>query len=206
MDRHHPAWRIQTSLSPSDSIDLASSDLAVEIFKWVGEEFGIIVDDETSRPKRKTDEKPPISPPKAKRSRNSTGSKRSSKPVEDEKDKTRKNIKNDSGKSAKAKEEIEGLDENPKGRGSVDKGTEDTKDIMVTGKGKGKAGAHISSRLTERHTTERGIYFNTCYIDRYLICFYLVVHDPDVILNNEDIPVDKKSQDQPSDDIEVKGE
>ena len=90
LDKHHPVWRVQTSLSPSDSIDLNNSDLVVEIFKWVGEEFGIVVDDETSCPKQKTNEKPPISPPKVKRSHNSTRSLRSSMLVVDEKDEMRK--------------------------------------------------------------------------------------------------------------------
>ena len=70
-DKHLPAWRIQTSLS-SDCINLSDSDVYLEIFKWVGDDFGIIIDDHPTRPKRKPDEKPPISPPKAKRSRDST--------------------------------------------------------------------------------------------------------------------------------------
>ena len=88
---------------------------------------------------------------------------------------------------------------------------DDTEEGKVKGKGKEREDAGISGGVTRRNAIKSGKYLNTYYIYIYIIHLYLVPPKPDVILNDdftlsEDVPVDKQSQDQPGDDIEMESE
>ena len=68
-DESHLDWCIEDT-PPNKGFEISDSNL-LSIYRWVGEEFGIAFGIEASRLKRKVEDKPPTSPPKAKKSHES---------------------------------------------------------------------------------------------------------------------------------------
>ena len=68
-DAKRPSWHTQDL--PLDGGLANSASEIVEIYTWVGEEFGTLIDDGPSRPKRKVEDIPPTTPPKVKKPRES---------------------------------------------------------------------------------------------------------------------------------------
>ena len=68
-DAKRPSWYTQ-DMPPDGDLTNPASEI-VEIYTWVGEEFGVLIDDGPSRPKHKVEDVPPTTPPKAKKSRES---------------------------------------------------------------------------------------------------------------------------------------
>ena len=66
-DAKCPSWCTQ-DLPPNGGLANSASEI-VEIYTWVGEEFGTLIDDGPSRPKHKVEDVPPTTPPKVKKSR-----------------------------------------------------------------------------------------------------------------------------------------